>query len=329
MTRIVGESQEERTVRITSNKGMLASDGTVRSAFGYFGSKQRLAKMILKHMPPHHCWVELFAGALAVTMAKVPALIEIVNDLDDHVVNAFKQIRDNRDELVNLIQLTPYARSEFQGANVIPNDDSDLERARKFLVRAMMSVNGVMGGKRGGFSISDTYSRGGREARVNRWHNYPERLKTVAERLRRVRIENKNGVELLAEYSNKPATLVYIDPPYFGDRGAGYKVEASDRAFHERLLTQALLCECMIVISGYMSQMYAGLLEDKGGWRRFELSAETQNTKGHRLMREEILWMNRPAEKAWKIGRVPVTLTEKEQRNGRVNPPRGKLRVLA
>ena len=33
-----------------------------RGAFGYYGSKQRLAKGILKYMPPHHCWVELFGG---------------------------------------------------------------------------------------------------------------------------------------------------------------------------------------------------------------------------------------------------------------------------
>ena len=305
------------------NRRMVDRQRAPRGAFGYFGSKQRLAKSILEHIPPHHCWVELFGGSLAVTMAKKPALIEIVNDLDDNIVNAFKQIRDHGDRLIELIELTPYARSELQMARVIENDDSDIERARKFLVHAMMSVNGVMAGNSAGFSMSATYSRGGREARVNRWCNYPHRLKAVTDRLRKVRIENKDGIKLLEEFSNKPATLVYIDPPYLGDRVAGYKIEAADQAFHERLLTQALVCKCMIVISGYKSNTYTTLLEDRGGWRRYELVSETQNTNGNRLIRDEILWLNGPAQEACKTGHVPVTLTKKELQNGKVNPSRG------
>ena len=297
-----------------------------KSAFGYYGSKQRLAKSILKYMPPHHCWVELFGGALAVTMAKNPAMIEIANDLDENIVNAFQQLRDNGDELIKLIKLTPYARTELERARLEREEDSDLERARKFLVQAMMSVNGVMAGKRGGFSVSDTYTREEREARVNRWYNYPERLKAVTSRLRKVRIENKDGIELLAEYSNKPATLVYIDPPYLADRGVGYNIEASDRDFHERLLSQALICKCMIMISGYKSKTYSKLLEERGRWHRIQLNAATQTTNGDRLGREEMLWMNKAAERAWKTDSVGITLTEKERKDGRVNPPRGQVR---
>ena len=177
-----------------------------------------------------------------------------------------------------------------------------------------------------GFSVSDTYARERREARVNRWYNYPERLKVVARRLRTIRIENKDGLELLVQYSNKPATLVYIDPPYLADRGRGYNLEACDQDFHERLLSQALLCKCMIVISGYHSRTYSELLEGRGGWNRVELSATTQATNGDRLSRQEILWMNGPAERAWRNGRVGIALTKREQKDGRVNPPRGQIR---
>ena len=297
-----------------------------RGAFGYYGSKQRLAKSILKYMPPHHCWVELFGGALAVTMAKNPAMIEIANDLDQNIVNTFQQMRDNGDELIKLIELTPYSRTELARARQACDEDSKLGCARKFLVQAMMSVNGVMARKRGGFSVSDTYTREAREARVNRWYNYPERLKAVTSRLRKVRIENKDGIELLAQYSNKPATLVYIDPPYLADRVAGYNMEASDQDFHEQLLNQALLCKCMIMISGYKSKTYTKLLEGRGGWCRIELNAATQTTNGNRLRREEMLWMNKAAEKAWKTDSVGITLTEKERKDGRVNPPRGQIR---
>ena len=300
----------------------------LRGAFGYCGSKQRLARKILSYLPPHHCWVELFGGALALTMAKASTDIEVVNDLDNEVINAFRQIRDNGDRLAEMIELTPYARAELFDARKVREGDSDLERARKFLVQAMMTVNGVLAGSRGGFSVSDTYAREGKEARVNRWHNYPERLRAVTQRLRNVRIENKDGVCLLEEYSNKPATLVYIDPPYLADRRPGYAVEANDQQFHAHLLSQALLCKCMIVLSSYESNTYTTLLENRGGWRRFELGAATQTTNGQKLRRTEMLWMNKPAERAWAANRVGISLTATERRDGRVNPPRGPKRKV-
>jgi DNA adenine methylase len=39
----------------------------------------------------------------------------------------------------------------------------------------MMTVNGASGTDSSGFSFSDSYVRGGREARVNRWYQLPER----------------------------------------------------------------------------------------------------------------------------------------------------------
>ena len=316
----------DRATMVTRARSDPVSSATP-SAFGYYGSKQRLAANILKFMPPHSCWVELFGGALALTLAKKPAQIEVVNDLDDNVVNALRQMRDHGDRLAELIELTPYARSELRYARHSSGDESELERARKFLVQAMMSVNGVIAGKRGGFSVSDTYARQDREARVNRWYNYPERVKVVSERLRGIRIENKDGLQLLIQYSNKPATLVYVDPPYLADRGRGYSVEARDQRFHERLLSQALLCKCMVMISGYDSNAYVQLLEERGRWYRVELEASTQTTNGDRLGRREVLWMNKPAESAWRAGKLGLVLTKKEQKDGKVNPPRGNVRT--
>ena len=51
-------------------------DVDARAAFGYFGSKLRLAPQILSNLPPHNCWVELCCGSAALTMAKKRAYIE-------------------------------------------------------------------------------------------------------------------------------------------------------------------------------------------------------------------------------------------------------------
>ena len=318
-------AKNENKVMVANGNGT-GHERASQSAFGYFGSKQRLAKAILEYMPPHHCWVELFGGSLALTMTKTPAMIEVVNDLDDSVVNAFQQMRDHGDELAKLIQLTPYARSELKKAHQRLDEDNDLERARKFLVQAMMSVNGILAENLSGFSVSNTYAREAREARVNRWNNYPNKLKAVTSRLKGVRIEKKDGIGLLAEFSNRPATLVYIDPPYLADRSIGYNVEATDQDFHEHLLSQALLCKCMVMVSGYKSETYTKLLEGRGGWRKIKLCTTTQATNGDRLKRDEMLWINSPAEEALQSGHVNITLTKKEKKTGKVNPPRGPTR---
>src|SRR6266571_6427282 len=141
---------------------MLASSTNHTStAFGYFGSKKRLAAELCRKLPPHHAWVEMFCGSAALTLAKPRAPIEVINDVDNEIVNFFEQLRKNEKRLCRLIALTPYAREELKRARTPGVKASDLERARRFLVSSMMAVNGVFGKRRGGFSYSDSYARAG------------------------------------------------------------------------------------------------------------------------------------------------------------------------
>src|SRR5689334_22972518 len=88
----------------------------VKTAFGYFGSKSRLALQLCNELPPHNAWVEVFCGSAALTLAKKPAPIEVINDLDHEIVNFFEQLRKNHEELCRLISLTPYSRAELAQA---------------------------------------------------------------------------------------------------------------------------------------------------------------------------------------------------------------------
>src|SRR5688572_23801643 len=86
------------------------------TAFGYFGSKKRLAVELCSKLPPHNAWVEMFCGSAALTFAKAPAPIEVINDVDNEIVNFFEQLRTNEAELCRLVALTPYAREELKRA---------------------------------------------------------------------------------------------------------------------------------------------------------------------------------------------------------------------
>ena len=296
-----------------------------KSPFGYYGAKLKIARQIVQDLPPHNAWVEGFCGSAAVTLAKPPAAIEVINDADGEIVNFFQQLRHNSEALCRAIALTPYAREEYQLARKDEKIADPLERARRFLVRSMMTVNAAVNGSRSGFSFSQSYARGGREARVNRWYNLPERLDRVVERLRGVRIENRDACELVAMFADHPATLIYLDPPYFTKREHGYAIDARDLEFHVKLLEECKKARCMLLISAYKTEAYEELLRPEDGWEKRLIETQTRDTTGSSFARTEVLWMNTQFVTARRTGKVPVRLSDFEKRNRKLNPQR-KLR---
>jgi len=294
----------------------------IHPPFGYFGSKNKIALQLSEDLPPHNCWVEAFCGSAAITLRKKQAPIEVINDIDNDIINVFEQLRDNHLELCRLIELTPYAEQELINARINGNGISKLEKARRFLVQSMMAINGVFGEERGGFSYSDSYSRNNHDARVNRWNNVPARLKTVVERLKGVRIENKDARKLLKRYLDRPATLIYLDPPYLGERTNGYRIDANDEKFHKELLILANKAKCMVFISGYETALYDNMLTEKKGWQKKTIKTITKDSTGKSHNRTEVLWMNKHFQKALKLSKIALKLSDKEKKQGKVNPER-------
>jgi DNA adenine methylase len=295
--------------------------------FGYFGSKHKLASQIAKKLPPHHAWVEAFCGSAAVTMAKKPAPIEVINDADSEIVNLFQQLRQHPRKLIRLVETTPYSRQEFEQAFKNASRKNPLERARRFLVASMMTVNGAIGSngtgtRHSGFSYSQSYARNGQEARVSRWNSLPDRLLYVIERFKQVRIDNQDARMLFKKFLNRPATLVYLDPPYLMRRDTKYKIDANDEEFHKELLQLCCKAKCMVLVSGYDNVLYRSFLNKRNGWKRETIATHTRDTTGKNLERTEVLWKNRYFLKASRTGRVPIRLTKKEKAYNKLNPAR-------
>lgn len=314
------KEKESRFVVASTPEGVAPKKGT-KPPFGYYGAKQRLASQIIETLPPHNAWVEAFCGSAAITLAKKPAPIEVINDLDGNIVNLFQVLRDNHAALISAVALTPYARQEFVDSASTYDGSSTVERARRFLARTMMTVNGDA--KSAGFSYSSSYTRGGKEARVGRWHNLPERLSDVAERLRNVRVENQDARRLVEMFLDRPATLIYLDPPYFVKRAHKYVIDANDVDFHTELLELCCGAKCMILLSGYDTPLYRRMLRPRDGWKRVAIKTHTRDTKGKDYVRQEVLWQNKHFVKAAKTGRVPIRLSKAEKRGDKVNPRRG------
>lgn len=305
----------------THNSASLRSK-PAKAPFGYYGAKLRIASKIIDALPPHNAWVEAFCGSAAITLAKHPVPIEVINDIDGDIVNLFKQLRNNQNALCRAVALTPYARVCFEESRRPRKKLDPLERARRFLVRSMMTVNATVASSHAGFSFSQSYTRNSREARVNRWYNLPERLEKVVERLRGVRVESKDARELVEMFADRPATLMYLDPPYFTKREHGYVIDANDADFHTELLEVCRRARCMLLISAYENPLYDNLLRRSDGWNKKAIKTHTRDTTGKDYDRTEVLWMNKAFVKAKERGRVPIALTKKERFENKINPCR-------
>lgn len=305
----------------------IADGKFTRTAFGYFGAKLKICMKIAAILPPHNAWVDVFCGSAAVTLTKSPAPIEVINDLDDEIVNFFKQLRERPVELCAAIELTPYARTEYTESKTINPRDAGLERARRFLAASMMTVNGAAGSNHAetnhsGFSYALSYSRMFQEARVSRWNNVPDRVWHVAERLKTVRVENLDARALMKMFLHRPATLLYLDPPYLMERDHGYRKDANDEDFHKELLELCLKAKCMILVSGYKNPLYDAYLSRKNGWKRSSIVTHTKDTTGRDFARTEYLWTNKHFEKARRQNKIPIRLSQFERKQNKINPLR-------
>lgn len=82
----------------------------------YFGGKWKLAPWIIQHLPQHRVYVEPFGGGGSVLLRKPRSYAEVYNDLDGEIVNLFLIARDHGQELQQKLELTPFARDEFNGS---------------------------------------------------------------------------------------------------------------------------------------------------------------------------------------------------------------------
>lgn len=273
----------------------VAVDSPSRPALRYHGAKWRLAPWVIGHFPAtvdYDIYVEPFAGSAAVLLRKERSPIEVLNDRDSDVVNFFQMLRERRDEMIQAIELTPFARVEWERAGE-PTDDP-IEQARRFYLRSYASIAGPTAQWRSGWRRQKVLSRrkSGQSAMTSAANVFAKtsHLHTVAERLRGVFIESEDGLDTIRRY-DAADTLFYVDPPYPAAtrkswKTTAYNYELTDE-MHVRLLGLLNECSGMVVLSGYDCELYRDLLPEPA-WRREAVEVRT-NGEGSAV---ESLWRN-------------------------------------
>jgi DNA adenine methylase len=265
-------------------------------AFGWYGGKFSHLDWLLPQLPNSAHYCEPFAGSGAVLLNRKPSSVETYNDIDGEVVNFFKVLREEKDRLIEKIALTPFSREEFGIACDLDPVQTNLERARRFYVRARQVRTGLaQTATIGRWANCKNTSRSGMSGVVSRWLGGVEQLDFIAERLLRVQIENRPAIDVIKLYDS-PETLFYCDPPYIhetrGDtKSYGFEMTNCD---HTELSKTLNSVEGLVAISNYECDLMEKLYPSVKWTKIYAPKKTIHSTKD---VRQEVLWVNYNIEK--------------------------------
>lgn len=186
----------------------------IRSPFKWVGGKSRLRKTIITMLPPHECYVEVFAGAAWVLFGKQPSKVEVLNDIDGEVINFFRVLKERPDELIASFEWTLTGREEFERLKDLDSKSLDpVARAHRFYYLIMASWGGELYNPRFQTSVTD----GGHGNRlIGAMKDLRQRVMPAYTRLQTVIIENLDWRKCMGQYDKEPVVM-FLDPPYPGN----------------------------------------------------------------------------------------------------------------
>jgi DNA adenine methylase len=176
------------------------------------GSKNRLLKTLLPLIPPHVCYVEPFAGGLAVLLAKERSAREVVNDINGDLIGLYLCVQNHLPEVMRLVDQLVASRQLFQLIGHQPGL-TQIQRAVHFLYRNRISFAG--GGK--SFGVAKTKGGGADFDRTKA----KALIAAMHERLDGVTIEHLS-YEKVFRNQDSADTFFFCDPPYLDAQGGGY-----------------------------------------------------------------------------------------------------------
>jgi DNA adenine methylase len=275
------------------------------------GGKFYLAQQILGLMPPHLHYVEPYFGSGAVLFARDPAdrrlwwpgltsdgrkaegVSEVVNDLDGHLINFYRVLKDPDlfEEFRRLVDLTQFSETEWNDSRELlaASAGGDVGRAVALFVLIRQSRQAL----RKDFATPvRTRLRDGGQDHTSAWKSAVRGLQDAHERLQRVMVLCRPGLQVIQQEDTE-RTAMYLDPPYYpGARTAPraygrYEMTVRD---HEELLDTIKQCRSKILLSGYPNELYNRVLASWNG-HPFDLpnNASGSRTKDRET---EMVWCN-------------------------------------
>jgi DNA adenine methylase len=159
----------------------------------------------------HETYAEPFVGMGGVFLRRaMRPRAEVINDLSDDVVTLFRVMKEHREALQTVLEGGFASRAEWQRLMAMPPETlTDIQRAARFIYIQRLAYGGKVVGRNFGVTVQGS--------RYN-----PDKVMPVVDaigrRLAGVLIEKLSWDAFILRY-DRPGTLFFIDPPYWGNEG--------------------------------------------------------------------------------------------------------------
>ncbi|WP_369436608.1 DNA adenine methylase [Serratia marcescens] len=204
----------------------------------WIGGKRRLAKHILPLFPAHTCYVEPFCGAAALYFLKAPSKTEVINDINGELVNLYRVVKHHLEEFVRQFKWALVSRQIFKWLQDTPEETlTDIQRAARFYYLQKQAFGGKVADHT--FGTSTTSAPRFNLLRIE------EELSMAHLRLSRTVIEHMDWATCIERY-DRPHTLFYCDPPYWGTEGYGVEFGLDN---YDRMVALARSIKGKMIIS--------------------------------------------------------------------------------
>lgn len=180
---------------------------------------------------------------------KEPSAFEVYNDANSDLVNLFRAVREQPEQLIRRLEFVLNAKQDFDETAKALKEPlelgaTDTRRAAQYYQLIKQSY----GGKTSSFGCQPT----------NMWATFPM-IRQTAHRLQNVIIEHRDFEKLIGIY-DRPESFFYLDPPYYGTedyyRGVGFTKQD-----HERLANCLACLQGKFLLSYNAAQEIIGLYQ--------------------------------------------------------------------
>ena len=252
------------------------------SAMAYLGGKSAFnwgsGRFVAQQLPMRGVYVEPFCGMLGVLLQRPKARFEWANDLDGHIVNWWRVVRDDMDILCERLEYTPYARAEFDRARREHSSEQDpIQRALNTTVLLWQSISKTTADKKCTWAQSFCSARANPAAKIRAIHS----------RIADVALCCDPATAILEKTARHEDITIYCDPPYHtAPTSDKYNYQPQDEEL-EQMCDLLLAQKGAVAISGYGDEW------DALGWRKKTFSTQ-ETISAKRGTRTEVLWINYP-----------------------------------
>lgn len=205
----------------------------VRPPAPYIGGKKQLAGRLVKmiNARPHQVYAEVFVGMGGVFFRRNSRpKCEVINDWSEDVSTFFRVIQHHYVAFMDMLRWQVSSRAGFEKLRALdPASLTDLQRSARFLYLQRLAFGGKVDSRHFGVAVNGP-------ARFDVSKVGPM-IEAVHERLAGVVIERLRWADFITRY-DRPGTLFYLDPPYYGSEG-DYGRDLFDRSQFE-LMAQKL-----------------------------------------------------------------------------------------